>query len=94
MKKIVRITTVSSSLRTLLKGQLKYMRQYYDVVAISSKEGLNDVLREQEVRGYTVEMTRKVTPFKDLMSLFQLIRILLKEKPYIVHGCSMDYEST
>ena len=81
MKKIVRITTVSSSLRTLLKGQLKYMRQYYDVVAISSKEGLNDVLREQEVRG----MTRKVTPFKDLMSLFQLIRILLKEKPYIVH---------
>ncbi len=61
------------------------MRQYYDVVAISSKEGLNDVLREQEVRGYTVEMTRKVTPFKDLMSLFQLIRILLKEKPYIVH---------
>ncbi|KAA5417542.1 glycosyltransferase family 4 protein [Bacteroides cellulosilyticus] len=85
MKKIVRITTVSSSLRTLLKGQLKYMRQYYDVVAISSKEGLNDVLREQEVRGYTVEMTRKVTPFKDLMSLFQLIRILLKEKPYIVH---------
>ncbi|WP_302801262.1 glycosyltransferase family 4 protein [Parabacteroides goldsteinii] len=85
MKKIVRITTVSTSLRILLKGQLRYMNRYFDVVAISSKEGFQEVLQEQGVRGYVVEMTRKITPFKDLISLFQLVRILLKEKPDIVH---------
>ena len=85
MKKIVRITTVSASLRILLKGQLKYMNHYFEVVAISSKEGLSKTLEEQGIKGYAVEMTRKITPFKDLISLFQLIRILLKEKPDIVH---------
>lgn len=69
----------------MLKGQLRYMNRYFDVVAISSKEGFQEVLQEQGVRGYVVEMTRKITPFKDLISLFQLVRILLKEKPDIVH---------
>lgn len=64
MKKIVRITTVSASLRILLKGQLKYMNHYFEVVAISSKEGLSKTLEEQGIKGYAVEMTRKITPFK------------------------------
>lgn len=85
MKKIVRITTVSTSLRILLKGQLRYMNRYFDVVAISSKEEFEEVLKEQGVRGYAVEMTRKISPFQDLVSLFRLICILLKEKPDIVH---------
>ena len=46
-KKLVRITTVPESMRTLLKGQLRFMRNYYDVIAVSSNgECFNDMLQE------------------------------------------------
>jgi hypothetical protein len=43
MNKLFRITTVPISLKILLKGQLHFMSQYYDVTAISVKEGLIEV---------------------------------------------------
>lgn len=85
MKKLIRITTIPISLKILLKGQLQYMNQYYEVIGISSGEGLDEILKEQGVRGYRVGMTRKITPLHDLISLFRLIRIFIKEKPDIVH---------
>lgn len=86
MKKIIRITTVPASMKILLKGQLKFMSQYYEMVAISSDgEGFDDMVKEQEVRGIKVNMSRKITPWNDLKVLFQLIKIFRKEKPYIVH---------
>lgn len=41
------------------------MSQYYDVVAISSGDGLEEALLEQGVRGYRIDMTRQITPLKD-----------------------------
>ena len=38
-KKLIRITTADISLDGLLKGQLRYMNQYYDVVALSNDMG-------------------------------------------------------
>lgn len=35
-KKIIRITTISFSLDTLLKGQLSFLNNYYEVVGIAS----------------------------------------------------------
>ncbi|WP_075557279.1 glycosyltransferase family 4 protein [Parabacteroides timonensis] len=86
-KKLIRITTVPISLKTLLKEQLKFMRDYYDVIAISSDgDCFNQMLEEQgNPRSYRVEMSRKITPFKDLVSLFKLICIFVKERPDIVH---------
>lgn len=86
MHKLIRITTVPGSLRTLLKGQLHYMNQYYDVVAVSSAGVFFDkMLKEQGVRGVRINMTRKITPIKDFIALCSLIRLFLKEKPDIVH---------
>ena len=34
--KLMRITTTPQSLAILLKGQHKYMQQYYDVIGVSS----------------------------------------------------------
>lgn len=86
MKKIIRITTVPSSMRVLLKGQLRFISQYYDVIAVSSDgDCFDDMLKEQGVRGIKVNMTRKITPFRDLIALFKLIFIFIKEKPFIVH---------
>lgn len=87
MKKIVRITTVPISLKVLLKGQLNFMSDHYEVVAIASPEPLLDkVTTDEDVRTIGVELTRKITPVKDLLSIVKLYLHLIKEKPFIVHS--------
>lgn len=85
--KIIRITTVPLSLKTLLKGQMKFMSQNgFEVVAISSNaQEMEEVAKAENIRVANVEMTRKITPIQDLKALFQLIKIFRKERPDIVH---------
>jgi glycosyltransferase involved in cell wall biosynthesis len=86
-KKLIRITTVPISLASLLEGQSKFMNQYYEVIGISSPGPLLVETEEKEgIRVISVEMTRKITPFKDLVALWKLYRLFRKEKPYIVHS--------
>jgi glycosyltransferase involved in cell wall biosynthesis len=88
-KKLIRITTVPGSLGVLLDGQLKFMSKYYEVIGISSTGNppfsLKDVSQKEEVRVIPVEMSRKITLFKDLVGVFKLCYIFLNEKPTIVH---------
>ncbi len=88
MSKIIRVTTIPKSLGGLLKGQLKFMSQYYEVIGISGKgEGrLDRVSQEEGVQVIPVEMTRKITPVQDLKAVYQLYKIFRKEKPQIVHS--------
>src|SRR5690606_14137657 len=85
--KLIRITTVPQSLKGLLKGQLRFMSSNgYDVIGVSSSgDALNDVKQNEGVKTIAVEMTRTISPFKDLKALFQLIKLFWKEKPQIVH---------
>ncbi|PKQ44070.1 glycosyltransferase family 4 protein [Confluentibacter flavum] len=88
-KKIIRSATVSGSLSSLLQGQLRYMSQYFDVIAVASNGKNNELLKVSEQEGiptYAVEMTRKITPFKDLVAVWKLYRLFKKEKPFIVHS--------
>ena len=86
-KKLVRITTVPLSLDKILDGQLSYMNDYYEVIAISSEKNyLMRCAKSEGVRYKHIEMTRKITPFKDIISLFNLIIFLIKEKPLIIHS--------
>lgn len=75
------------SLKHLLKGQMSFIsRNGYDVVMISSNgKDLNDVIDYEKCRHYVIPLTRKITPIKDLIATFILYRILVIEKPEIVH---------
>ncbi len=88
MQKIIRVTTVPISLGKLLQGQLQFMSQYYDVVGVSGKGGdtLEMVSKQEGVRVIPIEMTRKITPIRDLKAVFALYRLFKKEKPDIVHS--------
>lgn len=86
MQKLIRITTVPISLDKLLEGQLAFMKDYFDVIAVSSDEReLKRVAQKQGVRHFYVPMTRKITPLKDLKAVYTLYKFLRKEKPAIVH---------
>lgn len=86
MKKLIRITTVPISLDKLLGDQLRFMNQYFEVTAISADEKeLKRVSEKYGVKHFHVEMTRKITPLKDLAAIWKLYRFLRKEKPEMIH---------
>ena len=85
-QKLIRITTVPMSLNKLLEGQLNFMNQHYDVIAVSSGDkALKRIGQKEGVSTFNVEMTRKITPLKDLASLVKLYFFFKKQKPRIVH---------
>ena len=87
MKKILRITTVPISLMNLLKGQPKFMSQYYKVVGVTSPgDEIDTIINDEGISVIAVEMTRTISPIKDLVSLFKIFKIIKKEKPFIVHS--------
>jgi hypothetical protein len=84
--KLVRITTIPLSLEKLLSGQLEFMSPYYEITAVSSeKENLEKLGKSIDVATFHVEMTRQITPLKDVLALLKLFFFLLKTKPSIVH---------
>lgn len=88
MPKLIRITTAPLSLKYLLPNQMKYMRENgFDVIMVSS-EGKEwpDLLANEQCEHRIVHMTRKITPFRDLVSLWKLYRLFRREKPEIVHS--------
>lgn len=86
-KKLIRVAAVPQSLKILLKGQLKFLNQYYEVIGVSSQgELLSDVMEDEGIRVKDIEISRKINLIKDLKSLFKLYRFFKKEQPTIVHS--------
>lgn len=88
-KKIIRITTVPSSLIGLLTGQLSFMKNHFKVIGICSpNEGdfLKKYTEKEEIKVIPVKMTRQITPVQDLIALIKLYRIFKSEQPFIVHS--------
>jgi len=84
---LVRITTVPLSLEKLISGQMYYMGDSgFEVKMISSDFEMKKELELKENAEFIpVNMTRTISPFADLKSLYQLVRILQKVRPNIVH---------
>ena len=85
-KKLIRITTIPLSLEKLLEGQLSFMSRYFEVIAISSDVARLKAYADNEgIRCHPLELTRKITPIKDLLAVWKLYRFLKREQPFIVH---------
>lgn len=65
------------------------MSKYFDMVAISSAGGsglnLDKYGIAEGVKTIPIEMTRKITPYKDIVAVYKLYKEFRKEKPDIVH---------
>ncbi|WP_035468222.1 glycosyltransferase family 4 protein [Algoriphagus mannitolivorans] len=87
MPKLIRITTVPLSLKLLLAGQMKFMKeQGWEVLTISADgREVAQVVKNEGVRHEVIPFTRKITPFHDLLCIWKLIRLFRQEKPDIVH---------
>lgn len=87
MPKIIRITTVPISLKLLLSGQMKFMKDAgWEVIMVSADgKEINEVVKKEGCPHVVIPFTRKITPFHDLSCLWQLYNLIKKEKPDIVH---------
>ena len=86
-KKLIRVTTSDVSLDSLIKGQLHFMNQYYEVVGLSNNTGrLMNVSEREGVRVIEVPMHREISLGADLKCLWKLCKIFKRERPFIVHA--------
>lgn len=85
--KLVRTSTVPQSLNGLLKGQLKFLNQYFEITAVSGyNENLEEVKQREGVKIADILMSRKIHLIQDLKSLIKLYLYFKKERPIIVHS--------
>lgn len=85
--KIIRTSTVATSLNVFCRGTLKKLSEKYDVVAVSTPgEELNEIAQREGVRTVGVPMTRPISPINDLVSLLRLVKTFLCERPAMVHS--------
>lgn len=78
--KLIRITTVPVSLKTLLKGQHRFMSSHYEVVGVSSSgKWLEEVSESEGICTEAVEMTRTLLPLKDFN--YKTSRGVIMNKP-------------
>ena len=86
-QKLVRITTIPLSLEKLLEGQLAYMQNHYQVIAVSAeRERLEAFGVSEGIQTKHVNLTRQITPRKDIIAVYKLYKFLKKEKPQLVHS--------
>lgn len=72
-KKLIRITTVPESLKVLLADQLKFINNYFEVIGVSSEgKELKDVKAKAGIKTVSLNMSREITPFRDLLSLVKI----------------------
>ena len=86
--KILYVTTISMTLDYFLKGVMTdLVKAGNEVVAVSSPgEWMPSVKALEGVKVIEVPMERRISPFKDLRSLWRLYEVISAERPDIVHS--------
>lgn len=86
-KKIIRATTVPTSLETFCKDMLRELNQRYEIVAVSSPLPELEVVATREgVRTIAVKMERRISLKRDVVSLWQMYKVMRRERPWMVHS--------
>jgi len=87
MKPKLFITTTIPLTFIFFKGQPRLWKEKFEVWAVSSEsDNLRHFSEEEGIRYKHIPMKREISLFADVVSLFRWIWLLLKERPYIVHG--------
>ncbi len=86
-KKLIRITTADISLNSLIKGQLKFLNQYYNVIGVAKDTGvLHEVAKREGVKVVNAPLERPISIIKDIKALWFLYKLFKNERPWCVHA--------
>lgn len=80
------VTTIPSTLN-FFKGQLAYLSDSFEIVAISSDKAALEKFGEMEgIETHYIPMVRSISLLHDFKSLIKFISFFRKKRPDIVHG--------
>lgn len=86
-KKIIRACTVPQSLDFCEEVMERLRNEGYEMIAVTSPGPELDKLRDEKgFRCIEVPMERRISLLKDIKSLFNMISVFRKERPYMVHS--------
>ena len=87
-KKIIRSVTVPQSINFFEEVMIKMKADGYEVVVVTSpgKELEEFKQKHSRYRAIEVPMERRISLVKDMKSLWRMIKVMRKEKPYMVHS--------
>ena len=87
--KLLRLFTSAGSIG-LIKGQYHYLREHgIDVVVATGPSSLSDkhlALLEGSPHRLVPHLVRPISIWNDVRALFELIKLIRKEKPDVVHA--------
>ena len=91
-KKIIRAATIGMSLNIFCRGLLTELSQGgYEVIALSSPDDdLAELGSREHVRTIGVSMERHMSPFKDLLSLFRLTKVMILKNHVLVQNPNLN----
>ena len=85
--KLLIVTTVPGTIKVILKGQPAWLNQYFDAsIATSPDAGIEDVRDTEKIPVYEVPMYRRINPLKDIKSIWNLMKVIRRIKPDIIHS--------
>lgn len=84
--KIIRACTVAQSVGFFVGLIPELSGMGFEVVSVSSDGPELEGVREAGARTVVVPMARHISPFKDLKSLWRMVRVFRKERPAMVHS--------
>jgi glycosyltransferase involved in cell wall biosynthesis len=85
--KLLHITTVPETF-AFLRGQIGYMNaRGYDIHALASPgESVEKISLRENIPFHTVTMPRRITPFQDIVAIWQIWQQIRTINPVIVHA--------
>ena len=87
-KKIIRTVTVPQSIGFFEEVMMRLKGDGYEVVVVTSPGKELEAFKQRHPQEKTIEvpMERRISLIKDLKSLWLMIKVMRKEKPYMVHS--------
>lgn len=86
MIKIIRCVTVDDSV-SFISPIIPMLKLMYEVQVMSSPgDDLAELSTRYNIRVHPVHMCRRISPMRDLVSLWNIIKVFRKERPQIVHS--------
>lgn len=87
-KKILHVGISLSGIDTSIRGIIKHLDvDMFEVVLIKGKEKCDEFKSSngKTIKTYEISLTRAISPIKDIICLFEIVRIIKKEKPNLIH---------
>ncbi len=81
------VTTTTETMATILKGQPAFLSEHFEVALCASFDNHQSNVQESEnLPLFHVRMIRGISPFHDMVSVVQMVRLIRRFKPDIVHS--------